>query len=334
MVLAEKEMVEEMEIDGTREARHVSEQKNSAKQNVKTNNLATAICVLTEVLREGERDEEVNEKGKKHLQKAMKAMKEVKTELCDQLLRRMEQATSASMHQNLHNKLNGAPTWASVAVRGEPSVKTISMKTLREDIKAELAVNNGWMHEWGDKACMKREMYAVLVKSASLNVIDWGTLEWAVESVYKQNSTLWCRALIHKVNKIIVKQQKPHGSIIINQYGYIARFCQREETCSHCAQKGHSDKTCPGVLEGSKLKCSNCGGNHTAWNLSCSERKAVTKSVKEALIERPKCYEIRASDAEGFNYSRKRNRPQQDESVKTLRRAGRPTDIARAGVLQ
>ncbi|PGH27471.1 hypothetical protein GX50_08970 [[Emmonsia] crescens] len=202
MVLAEKEMVEEMEIDGTREAQCVSEQKNSAKQNVKINNLATAIYVLTEVLREEKRDEEVNEKGKKHLQKAMKAMKKVKAELCDQLLRRMEQATSISMHQNSHNKLNEAPTWASVAARGEPPVKTIPTKTLREvvitccscevipeaeqtseaivkqaneiiknitkgavvaarhmlseniilmtdtqDTKAELTVNNGWMHE-------------------------------------------------------------------------------------------------------------------------------------------------------------------------------------------
>ncbi|PGH28605.1 hypothetical protein GX50_08655 [[Emmonsia] crescens] len=62
----------------------------------------------------------------------MKAMKEVKTELCDQLLGRLEQVTSMSIHQNLHNKLSEALTWASVAARGESSVKTISMKTLRE----------------------------------------------------------------------------------------------------------------------------------------------------------------------------------------------------------
>ncbi|PGH29456.1 hypothetical protein GX50_07791 [[Emmonsia] crescens] len=429
MILAEKGVVEEMEIDDTREARRVPEQKNSARQNMKTDNLAAAIHALTEVLREEERDREVNERGKKHLQKAMEMIKGVKAELCDQLLRRLEQATSAPMHQNSHNKLNGALTWAAVVARGEPPVKTIPTKTLREvvitrrscdaipeaectpeaivkraneaiknitkgavvaarhmpsgdiilmtdtqDTKAELAANNGWMCEWGDKARMKCEMYAVLVKSAPLNAIDWGTPERAVESIYKQNPTLWCRALIHKVDKITVKQQRPHGSVIINvaalhqvntlidsgiilgneyctaeifhreawvtrcfncqQYEHIARFCQREETCSHCAQKGHSDKTCPGVLEGSKPKCSNCQGNHTVWNPSCPERIAVTKSVKEALIERPKRYEIRAPDTEGFHYPRKRNRSQQNELAEVPRRAGRPTDIARAGALQ
>ncbi|PGH29458.1 hypothetical protein GX50_07793 [[Emmonsia] crescens] len=226
MALAEKGVVVEMEIDGTRDARRVPEQENSARQNEKTDNLATAIHALTEILREGERDKGVNEKGKKHLQKALKAMKEVKAELCDQLLRRMEQATSMSTHQNLHNKLNGAPTWAAVAARGEPPVKIISTKTLREvvitccsytqDTKTELTANNDWMREWGDKAHMKCEMYAVLVKSASLNVIDWGTLERAIESIYKQRPTLQCRALIHKVNKITVKQQKSHESIIVN----------------------------------------------------------------------------------------------------------------------
>ncbi|PGH27472.1 hypothetical protein GX50_08969 [[Emmonsia] crescens] len=304
----------------------------------------------------------------------MKTMKKMKAELCDQLLRRMEQATNTSMHQNLHNKLNRAPTWASVAAREEPPVKTIPTKTLREVMITHHSCKVIPEAEQTPEAIVKQANEAIKNITKRAVVAARHMPKQTVESVYKQNPTLQCRALIHKVNKITVKQQKPHESIIINvtaphqvntlidsdiilnneyctaeifhreaqvtqyfncqQYEHITHFCQREKTCSHCAQKSHSDKTYPEVLEDSKPKCSNCGENHTAWNPSCPERKAVTKSTKKTLIEQPKHYEIRAPDTEDFNYPRKRNRPQQNEPVKTPRRAGRPTDIARAEALQ
>ncbi|KKZ62727.1 hypothetical protein EMCG_02904 [[Emmonsia] crescens] len=72
-----KEVGMSMEEDSTREARRVPEAKNSAEQKKKSNNLSTAIQALTEVLREGERDNEINEKGRKCLQDALRAAAQI-----------------------------------------------------------------------------------------------------------------------------------------------------------------------------------------------------------------------------------------------------------------
>ncbi|KKZ59070.1 hypothetical protein EMCG_05469 [[Emmonsia] crescens] len=82
------------------------------------------------------------------------------------------------------------------------------------DLILMAAADSSWMREWGDKAQIKREMYAVLVKNAPM--AGWDSPERTIESIYKQNSTLCCKTLIHKVDKITVRQQKPQGSIIIN----------------------------------------------------------------------------------------------------------------------
>ncbi|KKZ64216.1 hypothetical protein EMCG_01469 [[Emmonsia] crescens] len=131
MTLGEEDRME-VEENSTREARRVSETENPTKQKRKLNNLATAIQALTAILREGESDKEINEKGRECLQNALRAVKEMKAELCDQLLEGMERAMSAFKQQNLHNKPNGTPTWAAIAARGEPPAKAVPTKTLRE----------------------------------------------------------------------------------------------------------------------------------------------------------------------------------------------------------
>ncbi|OJD09426.1 hypothetical protein ACJ73_10327 [Blastomyces percursus] len=240
--------------------------------------------------------------------------------------------------------------------------------------KAELAKSNEWVEKWGGKAHMRKEMYAVLIKSAPLKAVSWDKPEKAVEDVYRQNPSLRCRVLIHKVAKRAVKQQKPHGSVIMHvatpqqanklveegiilgnefcvveifhreaqvtrcyncqRYGHIAKFCRRSAVCGHCAVEGHTDKNCAALLEGKKTICCNCKGEHPAWALNCPERRAAVEQAREALRNRPLRFVVQAADDEGWITPRKRGRTAGEEVQSSQRRVGRPTGVSKAGALQ
>lgn len=71
------------------------------------------------------------------------------------------------------------------------------------------------------------------------------------------------------------------------KYGHGAANCYRPPVCIKCAEH-HGSSNCPaaksatdGILPTHKLKCANCGGNHTANYFGCPVRINKSASVKE-----------------------------------------------------
>jgi hypothetical protein len=60
-----------------------------------------------------------------------------------------------------------------------------------------------------------------------------------------------------------------------HNYDHRAIHCKREQTCGKCTENHATDK-----YTNTKIKCSQCGGNHEAWRFECPARIAESKRLQ------------------------------------------------------
>ena len=74
-------------------------------------------------------------------------------------------------------------------------------------------------------------------------------------------------------------------------YGHIARACRQPVRCSYCS-KGHTSKDYTVLSDKSKMKCTNCSGQHEAWARTCPTRRQEIGRVQNIYTTRPRFYEV------------------------------------------
>jgi hypothetical protein len=79
-----------------------------------------------------------------------------------------------------------------------------------------------------------------------------------------------------------------------HQFGHIARYCQNQARCGHCAGAAHEggEANCPEKGEEGRKKCINCKRDHLAWDQRCPVTAKEVKKAREAYIYRPLQFDV------------------------------------------
>ena len=125
-----------------------------------------------------------------------------------------------------------------------------------------------------------------------------------------------------------------------HQFGHIARYCQNQARCGHCAGAAHEggEANCPKKGEEGRKKCINYKRDHPAWDQRCPVAAKEVKKAREAYIYRPLQFDV----TQGTRFEEPEPvpvpvpvRPRQNSSSSQPppsqpNRRGRPTDLSKA----